>query len=114
MYADINKHNGQNTNPLEHLAQSISDILTTPLYTRLARRTYGSEIPLHIDSVDNPSNRLRLYTVAATALMQWEPRLQLTRIQVCSGTAEGKLVLAIDGYALINGQSYELNRFIVR
>lgn len=29
----------------EHLAQSIADILTTPLNTRIMRRDYGSLLP---------------------------------------------------------------------
>ena len=34
---------------IEHLRQSISDILTTPMGTRIERRTYGSMVPDLID-----------------------------------------------------------------
>ena len=113
MYEDINKHTGLNTAPLEHLRQSMADILTTPLFTRLKRRTYGSELPALVDSADNASNRLRLYNAAATALMTHEPRLHLSRIQITSGARAGSVQFSIDGSATINGQVYSLQAVTV-
>ncbi len=63
-----------------HLAQSIADILTTPLGSRVMRRDYGSQLPFLIDAPGNGANTVRLYGAAATALQRWEPRLALTRV----------------------------------
>ena len=53
---------------IEHIAQSIADILTTPLGSRLARRTYGSRVFDLLDAPVNASTRVRLFAATATAL----------------------------------------------
>ena len=67
---------------LDHLRQSISDILTTPVGTRLERRTYGSLVPDLIDHPDNNASQVRLFSAVASALLRWEPRFRLTRVGV--------------------------------
>jgi hypothetical protein len=63
-----------------HLAQSIADILGTPIGTRLMRRPYGSRLPDLIDAPANAATRVRLYAATATALMRWEPRITVKRV----------------------------------
>ena len=41
----MHRTTGAGLSGIEHLRQSIADILTTPLGTRLQRRTYGSLLP---------------------------------------------------------------------
>lgn len=82
---------------LEHLRQSITDILTTPIGSRLERRTYGSLLPELIDHPDNPATRVRLYAAVASALMKWEPRLRLNRVQLASGPSAGQYTLELTG-----------------
>ncbi len=79
-----------------HLAQSIGDILLTPIGSRVARRDYGSAL---FDLIDQPMNglgRLRLFAAVATALARWEPRLRLTRIRLMT-PAEAAAAFAGDG-----------------
>ena len=45
----INAYTGESLSGLDHLRQSIADILSTPLNTRVMRRDYGSRIPELID-----------------------------------------------------------------
>lgn len=80
----------------EHLAQSIGDILTTPLGSRVMRRDYGSLLPELIDQPFNDATRLRLYGAAALALMRWEPRIRLIRVQLFQGGAPGSYTLDLD------------------
>lgn len=80
-----------------HLRQSIADILTTPIGSRIQRRDYGSLLPELIDQPFNDATRLRLYGATATALMRWEPRLRLSRITLSRGQAPGTFVLDLDG-----------------
>lgn len=80
----------------DHLAQSAADILTTPIGSRIERRDYGSLIPELIDQPLNGITKLRLYGAAATALLRWEPRLQVTRMSLASASFGGKCELEIE------------------
>jgi len=56
---------GKPLSGVAHLRQSIRDILTTPLGSRVMRRNYGSRL---FDLVDNPLNDQTLVEIfAATA-----------------------------------------------
>jgi phage baseplate assembly protein W len=96
----MNATTGRATSGLDHLYQSIEKILTTPLGTRLARRDFGSELPELVDAPNNPTTRVRLYAAVATALMQWEPRLKLTRVSLAMDASTmygGAQVIDIEG-----------------
>lgn len=79
-----------------HLLQSITDILTTPIGTRVMRRDYGSLIPQLLDAPLNKATAIRLYAAAAQALRRWEPRLKLVKVRVAGG-ADGRAEISIDG-----------------
>lgn len=83
-----------------HLAQSIGDILSTRVGTRVERRQYGSNVPDYIDAPMTSVQRTRMYGAAAAALLRWEPRLKLARIQLLkdeTGTGmHGRHVFAVD------------------
>jgi phage baseplate assembly protein W len=81
-----------------HLAQSIADILATPLGTRIMRRDYGSRVPDLIDAPANAATRVQLYAATATALMRWEPRITLKRVVLSASNAlQGRWVLDLVG-----------------
>lgn len=81
-----------------HLAQSIGDILTTPIGTRPLRRDYGSALFELIDQPMNALGRLRVFAAVADALRRWEPRLRITRIAL---TGDDGAVLAGGGFGLL-------------
>jgi len=81
---------------LSHLGQSIGDILMTPLGSRVMRRDYGSLLPELIDAPFNDATRLRLYGATALALMRWEPRIRLIRMQLFQGSAPGSYTLELE------------------
>lgn len=89
----MNAKTGTPADDLAHLAQSISDILTTPIGTRIERRDYGSLLPSLIDQPFNDKTRLQLYGATATALMRWEPRIRVSRIAISRGNGDGAFVL---------------------
>lgn len=93
----MDRHTGKSLSGAEHLQQSIRDILTTPLGSRVMRRDYGSRL---LELVDRPINSQTLvdyYAATAQALWQWEPRFHLTRVQI--DTVEpGKLTLQLTGH----------------
>lgn len=79
-----------------HLAQSIGDILSTPLGTRVMRRDYGSLLPQLVDQPVNGTTLVKLYAATASALMRWEPRLRIGRVSLARGDA-GAFVLTVEG-----------------
>lgn len=91
----INAHTGRAIEGEAHLLQSVGDILTTPLGSRVMRRDYGSLLPELIDQPLNGATRVRLYGAVAMALMRWEPRLRLTRVLLAAGT-DGAVSLDIE------------------
>ncbi len=78
-----------------HLIQSIGDILTTPIGSRIMRRAYGSILPDLIDQPLNPATRLKIFAATAMALLRWEPRCRLKRVQLEAG-ANGVARLRLD------------------
>lgn len=88
---------GKPLDGVAHLAQSIADILTTPVGSRVMRRDYGSQLPQLIDQPYNTATRIRLYAAIATALMRWEPRVRLTRVAIEQGAAPGSVTVTLEG-----------------
>lgn len=110
----MNRLTGRFVAGMAHLQQSVADILGTPIGTRLERREYGSAVPDLIDAPDNALTRMQLYAAAAGALMRWEPRLRLSRLQLVSGPAMGQAELAIEGEYLPTGEPVSLTAKIGR
>ena len=96
-----------------HLRQSIADILTTPIGSRIQRRDYGSLLPELIDQPFNEATRLRLHGATATALMRWEPRLRLSRITLSRGQEPGTFVLDLDGQRTVPAGASSTTRLSV-
>jgi len=93
MQADI----GQGLANSDHLTQSISIVLTTPVGSRVMRRDFGSLLPELIDQPDNAITRVRVYAAVAGALMRWEPRLRISRVQLVSGDVPCRAEIVLEG-----------------
>lgn len=81
-----------------HLAQSIGDILTTPVGTRVMLRDYGSMLMELIDRPINAATRLLILAASGEAIARWEPRIRLTRVAFSTSGADGRVALAIEGH----------------
>lgn len=92
----MNRFTGRSTTRLEHVIQSIGDILTTRIGTRVMRREYGSLLPDLVDHPANEATRLRAYAATAMALTQWEPRISVHRMQLQDLTLAGNATIDID------------------
>lgn len=91
-------------NKLDHIRQSLADIFTTPIGTRVQRRWYGSRIFALLDSPMNEAGRLRLVSALVDAAYRFEPRVIITWANIKIGT-DGKVMLdyvakTIDGQDL--------------
>lgn len=93
----MSRTTGRALDELDHLSQSIADILTTPLGSRVMRREYGSQLPELIDAPFNERTRLLAYAATAIALLRWEPRIRLSRIQISQGSAQGAATIDLEG-----------------
>ncbi len=103
---------GQWLEGVAHLEQSIRDILTTPIGMRVMRRDYGSRLPDLVDAPISRTTLIDIYTATAEALLKWEPRLQLTRVEVEEVTS-GSLRLRLEGIYLPAGQVMTLEGIIL-
>ncbi|GAA4087401.1 GPW/gp25 family protein [Zhongshania borealis] len=92
----LNANTGKHLEGAAHLQQSLADIISTPLGSRVMRRDYGSLVPMLIDQPLNPATKLRLYAATAHAIAKWEPRLTMQRAIVSTSEA-GKYQLEING-----------------
>lgn len=96
-----------------HLAQSIADVLTTPLGSRVMRRDYGSLLPELIDQPFNGATRLKLFGATATALMRWEPRISVSRIDLQPGNAPGAFILELEARRTDQAADSEYTRLTI-
>lgn len=95
-------------NEAEQIRQSIQDILTTPIGSRIMRRSYGSLLPQMIDAPFNDITRLQLFAATATALIQWEDRINLESISI-ELVDQGKFILELSVTMVDNNQNESLS-----
>jgi phage baseplate assembly protein W len=111
--AGMSRTTGDALGGFDHLRQSIQDILSTPVGTRVHRRDYGSDLPRLVDRPMNATLASDMVAAAASALDRWEPRLKLERITVDRVTAAGQIELSLSGYYLLNGQKVEMEGLVI-
>jgi hypothetical protein len=111
--AGMNRRTGEALAGFDHLRQSIEDILSTPVGTRVHRRDYGSRLPRLVDRPVNQSLVADLVAATAEALDRWEPRLRLEQVNIDSVTAEGQITLSLVGYYLLNGERVTLEGLVI-
>jgi len=92
----LDRHTFRVKSPEAHLAQSIGDILSTPIGSRVMRRTYGSNLPRLIDAPINGETIVDLFAATAEAIDIWEPRYQLRRVEITEQSA-GRATLVLSG-----------------
>ena len=113
---DLDMRTGQPIDGIAHLRQSIRDILTTPVGTRVMRRDYGSGL---FDLIDGPldGERIaRIYAATAAALRKWEPRLRLSRVRVeglTDSAPHGRVTIDVEGEYLPGGHPIRIEGIVV-
>lgn len=92
----MNSQSGRSLSGRDHLWQSIRDILSTPIGSRIMRRDYGSRIFELIDAPLTSSTISAITAATAEAILRWEKRIQLQRVDVERGRA-GQVILTLTG-----------------
>lgn len=108
----IDANTGKRLGGIAHLRQSISDILTTPIGSRVMRREYGSRL---FELVDAPINRgtiTDIYAATAEAIERWEPRFDTTQV-IIAGAQPGRVELDLIGNYLPDGQQITIDGIVI-
>lgn len=104
----INKNNGQTLETEEQsIQQSIDDIVSTPIGSRIMRREYGSLIPDLIDQPINDILILKCYSAIYTAILRWEDRINVSQI-LNTQLKENGLIFDLEGTSTVTGQNMNL------
>jgi uncharacterized protein len=104
----INAATGKTLGDIAHLRQSVRDILTTPLGTRVMRRDYGSKLPRLVDAPINKTTLMDIIAATAVAIGRWEPRFKVRQVKIATASP-GHVVLDVTGNYLPNGQEITLD-----
>lgn len=91
----------------DHLLQSIRDILTTPIGSRVMRRDYGSVVPFMIDQPANASTLMQIRASVFHSILLWEPRVT-PKLVTLDITSNGVSNLYIE-YQDAKGKSFNGN-----
>ena len=100
----MNSTTGTHITDAAHIQQSIADILTTPIGSRIMREEYGSLLPELTDEPLTEATLLQAYAAIVMAIQQWEPRVLLENIASLVSTEQpGSAQLEIDVIRLDTG-----------
>ena len=103
----MNINTGKTISEIAHIKQSIANILTTPIGSRIMRRDYGSRL---FEKIDNPINGelvAEIYSDVIEALFTWEPRFEVEQVIVQS-IEKGKITIDLEGSFLKDGKKIVL------
>lgn len=109
----MSRETGRSLSEIEHLKQSVVDILSTPIGSRVMRRDYGSRLFYLIDAPLNRATLIDLYAAVAEALAKWEDRITVQQVDVTSSQI-GQITLAITGIYYIDGNPLRLDGIVIQ
>lgn len=78
----MDRNTGKPLSGTDHIRQSVMDILSTPLGTRVMLPLYGSNLQSLVDHPDDRVTAIRVVMATAVALARWEPRITVNAINV--------------------------------
>lgn len=108
----MHAHTGKPLGGIDHLRQSVLDILTTPLGSRVMRREYGSRLFELVDAPLNVQTMQALYAATAEALVRWEPRIRIDRVYAAVDGAS--VAISIEGVYLPSGEAITIDSIPLR
>lgn len=94
--AGMHRTTGAALDGLDHIRQSMADIVATPIGTLVGRRDYGSLVSDLIDQPMTGANILRIFAAAALAFARWENRVRVRRFALVPGDTPGRATLSIE------------------
>lgn len=104
----MSRYNGSDLSEIEHIKQSLEDIATTPIGSRLMRRDYGTLLANLIDQPISEVLYLKIYSTLYTAYVRWEDRVDISQMNVVD-IKNGQLILDIVGFLKTNGNEINMS-----
>lgn len=111
-YQGMSRTTGRRSAARDHLFQSIRDILSTPIGTRVLRREYGSDLFELLDKPVSEQLIVDAYAKTAVALDRWEPRFRLTHVRA-DLSEPGHGVFDLEGIDLTTGESISMEGLVI-
>ncbi|SDF04998.1 GPW/gp25 family protein [Rhodospira trueperi] len=93
---------------LADIAQSVRTIVTTPVGSRLRRRSFGSHVFHLVDSPGTEAGALRLIAAAADPVERWDPRVVVLRGAVAP-EFDGRARLTLDLMLRVSARPLSVN-----
>lgn len=94
---DLNAGTGADITGWDHVLQCIEDFFTTEFGQRVMREWYGSVVPRFLGETLNTQTVVPFFAAIASAIEQWEPRYQITRVTPESVGRDGRLRIVMEG-----------------
>ena len=104
----ISRETGKLLTEIEHIKQSLADLISTPIGSRVMRRDYGTQLANLIDQPTSETLYLKCYSTIYLAILRWEPRIEISKIFI-SSQEQGKQVLDIEGVLIQSGQNLNMS-----
>lgn len=108
----VDRYSGCVIDDIAHVQQSIRDILTTPIGSRVMLRSYGSRLFDFIDKPMNNENVIQIILASAEAIDTWEPRVKLTRVEP-RANEHGRLSIDVEFTYRPNGKPAQLRGVVL-
>lgn len=109
----MNSETGRSVEGIAHLQQSVRDILTTPVGTRVMRREYGSRLPELVDAPLNEPGRMSFIYETVVALETWESRIKVEEVRLVQ-PSPGRVDVTISGVYLPDGDAITIEGIVVQ
>lgn len=104
----MSRYTGSELDEIDHIKQSLEDIATTPIGSRLMRREYGTLLASLIDQPISEVLYLKIYSTLYTAYVRWEDRIDISEMNVAD-IKNGQLILDIVGFLKTNGNEINMS-----
>lgn len=103
----MDRYTGRAVSGVEQIRQRLTDVIMTPIGSRLMRRDYGSRVPELLDDPANAATALRVSAATTESILRHVPELHPTRIQLLpTDAAAGDWSLYIEGQ--VRGENIDL------
>jgi len=99
----IDRNTGVVLTGWDHCVQSILDIVSTAIGSRVIARPYGSDGPGLVDRPQNPAAIVAHFSAIAEALRNWEPGFRLRQVAATRLGPDGVAGFALAGDYYPNG-----------
>lgn len=103
----MDRNTGKPLSGIDHIRQSVLDILTTPFYSRRMLETYGSELPELVDNPTDAVTAIRVVMATAVAVARWEPRIRVNSVNILKAGG-GEISVTINATDVETGRAITL------